>query len=814
MRDHFYRLLDAGRWQDALAVLDGMATSGSDSPSSAVARGLTLRRLGHRPAAIREYLQGLAFDPENRNVLDAALSLALEEGDRALIKRLLGHILTGQFADASQVVLAGLQRITPPFGYVQLTDGVASGWAVGQGKVIQIEFGGQRTELLADQPTPHLLAAGIGDGANGFSVKVANAPEAIRFGIEGVSLWGSPVADRTAPPARVAPPPASSPIPQPPLVVVPVFGGETSLRRCLDSLAQSTGLSGTRVWVIEDCPDDDAVKNAARELCQRHGFHLLSRSFNAGFSATVNAALRVMPAGDVILLNSDTIVCGDWMTRLQSVAYAANDVATVTPLSNNGELLSHPVPCRATPFGNAALVSALDRACGKARFKPVEIPVGVGFCLFIRADARQAAGGLDEITFGRGYAEETDYCLRLSEAGWRHMAAPQVFVGHEGGHSFGAERALLAARNTRTIYARYPAHSDAYTQWVASDPLAEVRSEIQRAVAPAVLASAGVEEVLLGARDDVVCVLKRLVASDAADMPITADDSAIPAAYATCYADKVRLHGVNLPLLDHVDYPHPSKKKTLFTALSAAKASRIVVRSLATPVLHLLESMPATCELVFHLDDASGYCPRGSATRERGRRCDTDQTAGDCDACVARLGSASEVLKGTAAWRKRVDHQLSRAARILVNDAELGRRYQAHFPARPIAMPDTSVAWMSPANLISRFGKDACFAVVGANSVSDGFANLHALLLESFRMAPGVRYVLMDHHLARERVASCENAAFVSSHGERPLVQLLRQHRCCALLVPSLAPGADQRWIPVAGALGLPLLKVVSGALS
>lgn len=824
MKDQLYSLIDAGRWQLSLAVLDGLPLSGKDARHAPVERGLILHRLGQRTSALREYLRGLAADPESRAVLDAALALAIEEGDSQAVKRLVAHILSGPFADASPTVLKAVRQLAPPFGVVQARKGIVSGWAIGQGKTLEVESQGQRSEVPATLPTPQLLAAGIGDGANGFAFAAAESSSCIRLGMEGVSLWGSPVDTSAGRTASVCPPPPSAPAPGALHILVPVFGDEPSLRRCLDSLAGSTDLAPAQVWVIEDCPADEGVRNAVREQCRKRGFRLLSRTFNAGFSAAVNSAMRVMPPGDLILLNSDTVVCDNWAARLQTAAYAASDIATVTPLSNHAELLSHPQPMRASPLPGREAVALLDQMCRKNKFKPVDIPTGVGFCLFIRADARQAAGEFDELTFRRGYGEETDYCLRLARAGWRHVAAPNVFVGHEGSVSFGAERSLLAARNTQALYARYPAHSDAYAAWLSNDPLHAVRTELQIASLPQLLPSAGLDEVLLGARDDVLSLRAHLGTGAAEGVnpegPGLLDDTAQPLACLSLTADTARLQLLNVPLLDTVDFPHPALKKTLFSALGAAKIRRIVVHRFTPSALPLLDACPSSFERVFSLEDASGFCPRGSATVEGGRPCETAQTAIDCDACIARIGSDAGMSAGTAEWRRRVNRLLGKATRILVSDADLGQRYQHHFPNRAIETSAVSADWTSPAGLVRRFGADARFAVVGANSIEGGWANLEAILLESFRLAPELRFLLLGPCFAQERLASFDNASRLSMPGlpgqscQPALAERLRQHPCRALLVTSLAPGADRPWAALAQALDLPLLKVVSGAFS
>ena len=68
----------------------------------------------------------------------------------------------------------------------------------------------------------------------------------------------------------------------------------------------------------------------------------------------------------------------------------------------------------------------------------MEIPTGIGFCLYLRHDAVQATGLLRADIFAQGYGEENDWCLRARQAGFTHRAATGAYVAHIGGVSFGA----------------------------------------------------------------------------------------------------------------------------------------------------------------------------------------------------------------------------------------------------------------------------------------------------------------------------------------------------------------------------------------
>jgi GT2 family glycosyltransferase len=89
----------------------------------------------------------------------------------------------------------------------------------------------------------------------------------------------------------------------------------------------------------------------------------------------------------------------------------------------------------------------------------VDIPVGVGFCMYMRRDCLDAVGLLRADVFAQGYGEENDFCLRARHLGWRHVAAPGVFVAHVGGQSFGTAARHLQARNSSLLERMHPGYA-------------------------------------------------------------------------------------------------------------------------------------------------------------------------------------------------------------------------------------------------------------------------------------------------------------------------------------------------------------------
>ena len=155
-------------------------------------------------------------------------------------------------------------------------------------------------------------------------------------------------------------------------------------------------------------------------------------------------------ASDVVLLNSDTIVTGDWLRALRQCAAADPRIGTITPFSNNAEICSFPRLCVDNPISVEEEAETVSAAIARAAVPTYpDLPTGVGFCLFIRRALIDEIGMLDT-AFGAGYGEENDLCLRAARAGWRNVLADDAFVVHAGGRSFVGRKAELGS-DRRTI---------------------------------------------------------------------------------------------------------------------------------------------------------------------------------------------------------------------------------------------------------------------------------------------------------------------------------------------------------------------------
>lgn len=262
-------------------------------------------------------------------------------------------------------------------------------------------------------------------------------------------------------------------------VIVPVYRGLRQTRQCLESAIATIPADHGEVIVVNDCTPEPDLAEFIDELASRGRVTLVRNESNLGFVASVNRAMRMHPKRDVVLLNSDTEVANDWLSRLRRAAYSSADIGTVTPFSNNATICSYPFHGWRGGVPGGLGLSRLDALF--ARVNPgqvVDIPTAVGFCMFIRRDCIDVVGLFDEQAFGRGYGEENDFCRRGAAAAWRNVLAADVFVFHEGSVSFGDERFSLMRAAELALIERHPDYNDLVREHLLIDPARRLRHSV------------------------------------------------------------------------------------------------------------------------------------------------------------------------------------------------------------------------------------------------------------------------------------------------------------------------------------------------
>ena len=246
-------------------------------------------------------------------------------------------------------------------------------------------------------------------------------------------------------------------------VVICVHDALEDLQRCLASVLHA-GDYPHRLILVDDGSSDETRAFLSDFARQAPGVELVHRSGPAhGYTLAANAGLRASSSDYVILLNSDTIVGGDWIRRLLACAESSPAVGAVGPLSNAASYQS--VPRLRAGDGDWAVNELPDHLSVEGMSSVVasasptlypRVPFLNGFCLAIKRDLLEAIGEFDEQTFPDGYCEESDFCIRARSAGFELAVADDAFVFHAKSRSYASERRLrLSHANFKKLIAKH-----------------------------------------------------------------------------------------------------------------------------------------------------------------------------------------------------------------------------------------------------------------------------------------------------------------------------------------------------------------------
>lgn len=268
-------------------------------------------------------------------------------------------------------------------------------------------------------------------------------------------------------------------MPTPVHILIPVYRGETATRRCIESVLSARNQTETRVVVVDDCSPEPALSQWLDDLSAEGRIQLLRHAENAGFVASCNDAINAAHEADVVLLNSDTEVADGWIDRLVAAGESRPHVASVSPFSNNATIASYPRMGLANTLPEGQTTASLDAIFSRVNAgTTIETPTAVGFCMLIRRKALDQVGLLDVATFGRGYGEETDWCMRARAFGYVHLLAADTFVFHEGEVSFAEDAKAARMRAQALVERRHPLYHDLIDQFVATDPARSARRNV------------------------------------------------------------------------------------------------------------------------------------------------------------------------------------------------------------------------------------------------------------------------------------------------------------------------------------------------
>ena len=236
------------------------------------------------------------------------------------------------------------------------------------------------------------------------------------------------------------------------------------LASCLNLLPESLGSCSYEVIIV-----DNNSQDGSQEFIQQEypGFHLLINHRNEGYTQAINSAIRVSRGDYLAVLNPDSEPGPNSIFTLIEFLKMNENIGIVGPkvIARDG---SFQRSCRRGVARPAAVFSYF---LGLAKQYPNdqrftgyhlnhldeneinEVSGVSGSCMVIRRKTLKDIGYFDEQFFA--YQEDSDYCLRAKERGWKVYYNPHSIVKHRGGMGGANSVPMKAIFEWHRSYYRY-----------------------------------------------------------------------------------------------------------------------------------------------------------------------------------------------------------------------------------------------------------------------------------------------------------------------------------------------------------------------
>ena len=212
---------------------------------------------------------------------------------------------------------------------------------------------------------------------------------------------------------------------------------------CLESVFRQTKDVGFEVILIDNASSDGSVERIRKDFPQ---VTLIANDGNRGFAAANNQGMGIAKGRYVLLLNPDTIILDEAVQKTIAFADSFTDIGVVgcQVWLNDSEI-------QQTCFSFPSVGSLFLQETGLRKIAPrsrllgwsnygwwdrtsqMDVDVISGMFMLVRHEVIDKVGMMDEAYYV--YAEETDWCFRVHNAGWRCVFTPIASIVHLDGGS-------------------------------------------------------------------------------------------------------------------------------------------------------------------------------------------------------------------------------------------------------------------------------------------------------------------------------------------------------------------------------------------
>jgi N-acetylglucosaminyl-diphospho-decaprenol L-rhamnosyltransferase len=232
--------------------------------------------------------------------------------------------------------------------------------------------------------------------------------------------------------------------------------GRRFLLACLEAIERNAPADLEHEVLVLDNASDDGSAEAVRELDRN--IRLIALDRRQGKAANDSRLIEEARGEFCLLLNEDSELQPGAVPALIGALRADRQAAVA-----GAQLLSpggRPVPCAwRLPSARSAMAGALFLHRRYTVESGGDATRTVGWvqssAMLVRRQAALEVGGFDPDFFV--YSDETDFCKRLSDAGWRILHVPSARAIHHdqmAQDAAGAERRIVEYHRNRDLYLR------------------------------------------------------------------------------------------------------------------------------------------------------------------------------------------------------------------------------------------------------------------------------------------------------------------------------------------------------------------------
>jgi GT2 family glycosyltransferase len=227
-------------------------------------------------------------------------------------------------------------------------------------------------------------------------------------------------------------------------IITPTYENEEYTVSCFNSIKKFTAPGTYRIiWVDNGSKNTSKVENVLKEI--DHIFIKLNR--NEGFVGATNRGILASTSPFICLLNNDTEVSNNWLSKLIATLNADPKLGIVGPLTqplpyspnseqyeSHNSLILNPsfLPPTSKPLTLPEINAHLEKTY---KGQTTSVPYVAFLCAVIKREIINKVGLLDT-HYDMGMYDDNDYNLTARKLGYRTELAVDTCIYHQGRTTF------------------------------------------------------------------------------------------------------------------------------------------------------------------------------------------------------------------------------------------------------------------------------------------------------------------------------------------------------------------------------------------